>query len=88
MAAPHHGARSGMNAETLFSVNPNTVLISAGVDNSYGHPYGVAVQAYRAVAEHVFSTNADSEGVCFLTRRVGNGFDTRPVGHFAVKANA
>ena len=47
MAAPHHGARTGLNARTLLLVNPNTVLISAGVDNSYGHPYGVAVQAYQ-----------------------------------------
>jgi beta-lactamase superfamily II metal-dependent hydrolase len=82
LAAPHHGARSGLNAETLLLVSPNTVLISAGVDNSYGHPYGVAVQAYQQVAKHVFCTIAEG-GKCLLTRRIGNDFHTPLVQHFA-----
>jgi beta-lactamase superfamily II metal-dependent hydrolase len=82
MAASHHGARTGVNGKTLLLVNPNTVLISAGVDNSYGHPYGVAVQAFQQVAKHVFCTIAES-GKCLLTRRVGNDFHTHLVQHFA-----
>lgn len=82
MAASHHGARSGLNANTLLLVNPNTVLISAGVDNSYGHPYGVAVQAYQQVAKHVLCTIAEN-GMCLLTRRIGNDFHTHLVQHFA-----
>jgi beta-lactamase superfamily II metal-dependent hydrolase len=82
MAAAHHGARSGLNARTLILVNPNTVLISAGVDNSYGHPYGVAVQAYQQVAKHVFCTIAE-QGKCLLTRRIGEDFHTHLVQHFA-----
>jgi beta-lactamase superfamily II metal-dependent hydrolase len=82
MAASHHGARSGLNANTLQLVNPNTVLISAGVDNSYGHPYGVAVQAYQQVAKHVLCTIAEN-GMCLLTRRIGNDFRTHLVQHFA-----
>lgn len=87
MAAPHHGARSGLNAKTLLLVNPNTVLISAGVDNSYGHPYGVAVQAYQQVAKHVFCTMAE-EGKCLLTRRVNDNFHTHLVQHFAPSEKA
>jgi beta-lactamase superfamily II metal-dependent hydrolase len=82
MAAPHHGARTGLNSKTLLLVNPNTVLISAGVDNSYGHPYGVAVQAYQQVAKHVYCTVAE-EGKCLLTRRMNNDFHTHLVQHFA-----
>jgi len=82
MAAPHHGARTGLNPKTLLLVNPNTVIISAGVDNSYGHPYGVAVQAYQQVAKHVFCTIAE-EGKCLLTRRIGGDFHTHLVQHFA-----
>ena len=63
MAASHHGSRTGVNAQTLLYINPHTVLISAGIDNSYGHPDGVAVQAYSQVAKQVFSTNASTEGV-------------------------
>jgi hypothetical protein len=83
MAAPHHGARTGLNPKTLLLVNPNTVLISAGVDNSYGHPYAVAVQAYQEVAKHVFCTIAE-DGKCLLTRRMNTDFHTHLVQHFAV----
>jgi beta-lactamase superfamily II metal-dependent hydrolase len=82
MAAPHHGARTGVNAKTLFLVKAITVLISAGVDNSYGHPYGVAVQAYQQVAKHVFCTIAEN-GKCLLTRRIGDDFHTHLLQHFA-----
>jgi beta-lactamase superfamily II metal-dependent hydrolase len=82
MAAPHHGARTGLNPKTLLLVNPNTVLISAGVDNSYGHPYGVAVQAYQQVAKHVFCTIAEN-GKCLLTKKIGDDFHTHLVQHFA-----
>ena len=86
MAASHHGSRTGVNAKTLLLVSPHTVLISAGVENSYEHPDGVAIQAYRKVGAQVFSTNADPEGTCFLTRKVNGIFETRAVGHFARRA--
>ena len=71
MAAPHHGSTNGVNARALLKINPHTVLISAGVDNSYGHPDGAAVKAYRAVAKYVFCTNTPPDGTCLFTRRVG-----------------
>jgi beta-lactamase superfamily II metal-dependent hydrolase len=86
MAASHHGSRTGVNPKTLPLINPHTVLISAGVDNSYGHPDGVAVQAYRKIAKQVFSTNADSAGTCFLTKKGNGGFETHAVRHFARRA--
>jgi beta-lactamase superfamily II metal-dependent hydrolase len=81
MAAPHHGSRNGVNAKSLLAINPNTVLISAGVDNSYGHPDSVAVTAYQRVAKHVFATNSQDDGVCLFTRRVGEDFETILVAH-------
>jgi beta-lactamase superfamily II metal-dependent hydrolase len=81
MAAPHHGSKNGVNAATLLHVSPNTVLISAGVNSQYGHPDPVAVRAYQAVAEHVFSTNATPDGTCLFTRRLNSDFDTRLVRH-------
>ncbi len=82
LSAPHHGSRNGVNARSLLLINPNTVLISAGIDSEYGHPDGVAVKAYQAVAKHVLSTNS-SDGTCLLTRRSGLDFQTLPVRHFA-----
>jgi beta-lactamase superfamily II metal-dependent hydrolase len=84
MAAPHHGARSGLDPSALLAVNPNTILISAGVDNSYGHPDGSAVKVYGSVAKHVFSTTAEG-GMCLLTRRLGDDYETQLVQHFVVE---
>jgi competence protein ComEC len=88
MAAPHHGSRNGVNAKTLLSVSPNTVLISAGVDNSYGHPDSVAVNAYQRVAKHVFATNPEKVGTCLFTRRAGQDFETILVAHSENAATA
>jgi beta-lactamase superfamily II metal-dependent hydrolase len=75
MAAPHHGARSGANAETVLAIEPNTVLISAGVDSQYGHPHSDAVAVYGRVAKHVFATNVEG-GVSLQTKRHQNDFRT------------
>ena len=88
MAASHHGSRNGVNAKTLLAVNPNTVLISAGVENSYGHPDSVAVHAYQRVAKHVFATNSVEDGQCLFTRRLGQDFETIPVAHSEGAASA
>lgn len=75
LAAPHHGSRNANNAETLALVSPNTVLISAGVDNPYGHPDDKVVQAYTAVASHVYCTCVDG-GMSLHTKRFNGDFRT------------
>jgi len=81
LAAAHHGSRNGVNARSLLLITPDTVIISAGVNNSYDHPDGTAVAAYQKIARHVFCTNASQEGTCLFTRRVGEQFETRLVRH-------
>jgi beta-lactamase superfamily II metal-dependent hydrolase len=81
LAAAHHGSVTGVHAATLLSISPNTVLISAGVDNQFGHPDPQAVAAYQSVAAHVYSTNAVSSGTCLFTRRLHGGLETRFVRH-------
>jgi len=76
MAAPHHGSRTGANAETLLLVAPNTILISAGVDNQYGHPDSQAVAVFSKVAKHVFSTKVNG-GVSLITSLGANDFETK-----------
>ncbi len=76
MAAPHHGSKNGVNAKTLLLVQPNTVLISAGVDNQYGHPDPQAVQAFSTVAKHIYSTNVEG-GVSLFTKMGTGDFDTQ-----------
>ena len=78
LAAPHHGSKNAAHAGMALNVKPNTVLISAGVDNQYGHPDGKAVALYRRVADHVFATNIRN-GVSWITMRRGTDFQTARV---------
>jgi len=57
LAAPHHGSRNGISAKILALIRPKTVIISAGVDNQYGHPDAEATRLFAAHAEHYYSTN-------------------------------
>ena len=75
LAAPHHGSKNAAHAGMALAVMPNTVLISAGVDNQYGHPDRKAVELYLRVAERVFQTNV-RDGVSLLTRRNGSDLHT------------
>lgn len=76
MAAPHHGSKTGVNVKTLVLIAPNTVLISAGVDNQYEHPDSQAVAVYNKIAKHTFSTNANG-GVSLFTSLGVNDFETK-----------
>ena len=78
LAAPHHGSKNAAHPGMALAVSPDTVLISAGIDNQYGHPDAKAVWLYSRVAEHVFQTNI-RVGVSWLTRRVGSSFSTQRV---------
>jgi beta-lactamase superfamily II metal-dependent hydrolase len=74
LAAPHHGSKNAANAETILLVSPNTVLVSAGVDNQYGHPDPQAIAAYQRVATHVYSTH--KLGASLFTKPAGVDFLT------------
>jgi hypothetical protein len=38
------------------NINPNTILISAGIDSQYDHPPGVVIQVYQNLADHLWAT--------------------------------
>jgi competence protein ComEC len=38
LIAGHHGSKNSTSKELLDAVKPETVIISAGADNPYGHP--------------------------------------------------
>ncbi len=44
MKAGHHGSRTSTHQEFLSRVQPQFVIISAGKDNSYGHPHFIVLQ--------------------------------------------
>lgn len=78
LAAPHHGSKNAAHPGMILEVRPHTVVISAGVDNQYGHPDRKAVVLYLRVAAHVFQTNAGN-GISLLTYHRGRDLLTRPV---------
>lgn len=57
LAAPHHGSKNGTTDDLLAAVSPHTVLVSAGVNNQYGHPSAEALATYRRYATSVYSTS-------------------------------
>lgn len=73
--APHHGSKNGITAEALECISPNTVLISAGVGNQYGHPDREARRLFKDYSAHCFATN-DGEGQSLKTVVDDNGVTT------------
>lgn len=57
LAAGHHGSKNGVTRRMLEHASPHTVLISAGVNNQYGHPDKEAHTLYSAIATNVYQTN-------------------------------
>ena len=75
LSAPHHGSKNASYPKMALLVSPNTVLISAGVDNQYGHPDSQALKIYERVAAHAFQTNVEG-GVSLYTKRKNGDFET------------
>lgn len=55
--APHHGSKNGISAAAIKLIKPNTVLVSAGVNNQYDHPDSEATKLFSAHAKKWYSTN-------------------------------
>lgn len=59
LKAGHHGSRTSSSLEFLEVVQPELMLISAGVDNSYGHPHPETLQKAAALGIEVKRTNLE-----------------------------
>ncbi len=64
----HHGSRTSSSQAFLDAVNPGVAVISAGLDNRFGHPDPVVVERLKSIAHdsQVFST-AESGSIRFET---------------------
>jgi len=56
LIAPHHGSKTSSTKEFLNQVMPAYVLISAGRNNSYGHPHKSITGAYWGYGSHWYNT--------------------------------
>ena len=57
LVAGHHGAESSTGWALLARVQPETVLISVGADNSYGHPTKSALRRIAAAGANIYRTD-------------------------------
>ncbi|MFA5136578.1 MAG: hypothetical protein WC489_04250 [Patescibacteria group bacterium] len=62
---PHHGSKYGLSSQSLINIDPQIAVISAGSNNSYGHPakeildmlemHGVLIRRTDVEGDIVFS---------------------------------
>lgn len=57
LKAGHHGSNSSSGGDFLKAVNPKTVIVSCGRDNSYGHPSPESLQRFSQIGAEVFRTD-------------------------------
>ncbi|MFL1415384.1 DNA internalization-related competence protein ComEC/Rec2 [Pseudomonas fildesensis] len=56
LQAPHHGSRSSSSRPFLQRLAPQSVLISRGRGNAFGHPHPQVVERYRALGSQVYDS--------------------------------
>ena len=59
----HHGSSGASSQELLQEMMPGIALISAGLDNSYGHPHLETLRRLAAIGAFVHRTDQDGTGV-------------------------
>ncbi len=62
---PHHGAAGSVDSRFMSSVNPSIAVISAGYQNSYGHPSPEVVSSYETSGSAIYRT--DQDGAVIVT---------------------
>lgn len=61
----HHGSSNGDSIESVTTFSPETVVVSVGLDNSYGHPDQAVLELYTGVGAQVYRT--DLHGTVVVT---------------------
>ncbi|WP_085656037.1 DNA internalization-related competence protein ComEC/Rec2 [Pseudomonas sp. B11(2017)] len=56
LQAPHHGSRTSSSMALLRGLRPESVLISRGQGNSFGHPHPTVTARYRHQGIHVYDS--------------------------------
>ena len=57
LKAGHHGSNTASSEEFLQAVLPKYAVISAGTDNSYGHPHAETLKRLQKINAEVFRTD-------------------------------
>lgn len=57
----HHGSKTATSADWLAFWKPGAAVISAGVNNLYGHPHGIVVERLAEAGTRVYRTDQQGE---------------------------
>ena len=57
LKAAHHGSRDAVSPGWLSATKPDAVVISVGLDNTYGHPDPWAIRYYDASSDFIYRTD-------------------------------
>lgn len=74
----HHGSPNGDSIESVTTFDPEAVVISVGLDNSYGHPSAEALALYKGVGAQVYRTDLSGTVVVSATSDGGYAVNADP----------
>lgn len=57
----HHGSKNSSSSAFLEAVNPRMAVISAGIDNSYGHPHRETLDRFTNIGTRIYRTDEVGE---------------------------
>jgi len=67
---PHHGARSSLHREWVNRLQAETMVVSVGAHNRYGHPASEVLDAYQQRKMILYRT--DRDGAIWFTATLGS----------------
>lgn len=73
LSVPHHGSKYSSSEQFINTVNPKVSVISAGKNNSYGHPHKETLERLESVATSIYRTDELGQITCSCK---GNGLFT------------
>ncbi len=69
LKAGHHGSKGSSCKEFLDATKPEYVVISCGIDNSYGHPHTEAVNRFTDAGSTIFRTDTGGNILAFIDNK-------------------
>ncbi|MGD9851245.1 MAG: DNA internalization-related competence protein ComEC/Rec2 [Nitrospirales bacterium] len=68
---PHHGAKSSLSSNWIHQLKAESLVVSVGAHNRYGHPAPEVVEQYRKKGIPLLRTDID--GAIWFTASLGSG---------------
>ena len=68
LSVPHHGSKYSSSEQFINTVNPKVSVISAGKNNSYGHPHNETLERLESVDTSIYRTDELGQITCSCKR--------------------